>query len=86
MAYAVVQRALSITGLCLCVPLLVCVFFLRDHRLADKQNLDDQNMDEAEIEKGKSTADRTKSEVAFTNDKDYILIFLRRLVRWRSES
>lgn len=78
-AYAEIQRALSITGLSLCVLVLFFCMFLRDHRLTDSQNLDDENVKDEELEKGKTAADRVKSEVAFTNDKDYILDFLKRL-------
>lgn len=78
MAYAEVQRKLSITGLCLCVPMLVWVLLLRDHRLVDSQNLDD----EALLEEGKDTsraAERAKSKVTFTDDKDIILDSVKRI-------
>lgn len=77
MAYAEVQRKLAITGLCLCVPMLLWVLLLRDHRLLDAQNLDD----EAAINGPASDArHQVKSQVTFTNDKDYILDFVKRLV------
>lgn len=76
MAYAEIQRKLAITGLCLCVPMLVWVLLLRDHRLTDSQNLDD----EAAVEEGKTPAENTRTRVAFTDDKDYILDFIKRLI------
>lgn len=79
LAYAQVQRNLSITGLCLCVPILAFAFLLRDHRLVDKQNLDDDAF--VDVEKNESTANRKKTEMTFTNDKDYVLIFVKRLFR-----
>ena len=39
-AYNAVQRLLCITGVCLCVPFLVCALSLRNPRLGDKQSLD----------------------------------------------
>lgn len=80
MAYAEIQKALSITGLCLCVPILVAIFFLRDHILIDAQNLDDENITSESLEKGRTSADRVESKAAFTNDKDYILDFLKSLI------
>ncbi|QRG39236.1 hypothetical protein FDK38_003664 [Candidozyma auris] len=77
LGYAQVQKYLSITALCLTVPVVIFAFLLRDHRLGDKQNLDDETFDDAEM--GKSLADKTKTTVSFTNDKDYILIFLKKL-------
>lgn len=78
MAYADIQRKLSITGLCLCVPMLIWIMFLRDHRLSDAQNLDDESV----LEKGgvEKVAERSKSRMLFTEDKDYILDFLKKLV------
>lgn len=68
-AYAHVQRQLAITGLCLCVPLLVLTFFLRDHKLEDRHNLaDDPEKAEARIGK-----------VSFTDDNDPILNFIKRV-------
>ncbi|QEL61599.1 hypothetical protein CJJ09_003746 [Candidozyma auris] len=78
LGYAQVQKYLSITALCLTVPVVIFALLLRDHRLGDKQNLDDETFDDAEM--GKSLADKTKTTVSFTNDKDYILIFLKKLI------
>lgn len=52
--------------------------FLRDHRLSDAQNLDDESV----LEKGgvEKVAERSKSRMLFTEDKDYILDFLKKLV------
>lgn len=53
-AYRVVQRILSIVGLCFCVTLLLSAFFLRDHRLENAVALEDvdekssRNSDELE--------------------------------------
>lgn len=41
LAYAEVQKKLCITGLCLCVPLLVASLFLRNHYLESVQSLDE---------------------------------------------
>ncbi|KAF3985214.1 hypothetical protein FT662_05289 [Candidozyma haemuli var. vulneris] len=78
LAYAEVQKYLSITALCLTVPVLIFALLLRDHRLGDAQNLDDETL--VDDEKHKSLADKTKTTVSFTNDKDYILIYLKKLV------
>lgn len=76
LAYAEVQRNLAIIGLCLCVPMLVWVLLLRDHRLLDAQNLDD----EAAMTESSKPGQQVKSQVSFTNDKDFILDFIKRLV------
>uniref|UniRef100_A0A0L0NSE2 Major facilitator superfamily (MFS) profile domain-containing protein n=1 Tax=Candidozyma auris TaxID=498019 RepID=A0A0L0NSE2_CANAR len=78
LAYAEVQKNLCITGLCLCVPLLVLVLFLRDHKLSEAQNLDDEVL----LATGKDSekaGEVKKSQVIFRNDNDYILTFLKRL-------
>lgn len=70
LAYAVVQKQLSITGLCLCVPLLVFTFFLRNHKLEDRQNLADD---------GEETGVATGNQrVIINNDKDVFLSFLKK--------
>lgn len=79
MAYAEIQRKLSIVGVCLCVVLLVCVLLLRDHVLPESQNLGDADMKTSDPEQAKEAAIRNKSRVVFTDDKDYILIYLRKL-------
>lgn len=72
MAYAEVQRNLAITGLCLCVPMLVWVLLLRDHGLLDAQNLDDEA---AANGSASELGQQAKPGVAFTDDKDLILDF-----------
>lgn len=79
MAYAEIQRKLSIVGLCLCVVLLVIIFFLRDHRLPDAQNIGDDSSSVSDTERGEKTAKRDKSQVVFTDDHDYILDFVKQL-------
>ncbi|GBL50778.1 hypothetical_protein [Candidozyma auris] len=79
MAYAEIQRKLSIVGVCLCVVLLVCVLLLRDHVLPESQNLGDADMKTSDPEQAKEAAIRNKSRVVFTDDKDYILIYLKKL-------
>lgn len=45
-AYSHVQRLLSIIGVCLCVPLLIATFGLRDHRLESVQSLEQKKVEE----------------------------------------
>lgn len=79
-AYAVIQRKLSIVGVCLCVPMLICILLLRDHKLVDSQNLDDERVKLAITDEEKNAAEREKSQIVFKNDKDYISDFLRKMV------
>lgn len=77
LAYAELQKRLCITGLCLCVPLLVWVFCLRDNRLADAQNLDDEAL--LTLGEGVERAGEVKrSQVIFKEDDDIILKFLKK--------
>uniref|UniRef100_A0A0L0NSF7 Major facilitator superfamily (MFS) profile domain-containing protein n=1 Tax=Candidozyma auris TaxID=498019 RepID=A0A0L0NSF7_CANAR len=83
LAYASVQKKLSITALCFCVPLLLCILVLRDHRLTDTQNLADvkevgENVDP---EKNVQLALSKKSQVIFKDDDDHILNFIRKVLR-----
>lgn len=82
LAYASVQRKLCIVAICLCVPMLGFILLLRDHRLEDTQNLDDLKAvgDIGDQEKAMKVAKRDKAQIVFKNDKDYILIWLKRLV------
>lgn len=84
-AYAEIQKKLCITGLCLCAPMFVWIFLLRDHRLADAQNLDDEVL----LAEGKNTdeaAERKKSQVVFTDDKDYIMDFVKKIFGRKASS
>lgn len=77
LAYAELQKRLCITGLCLCVPLLVLVFCLRDNVLADAQNLDDEAL--LTLGEGLERAGEVKrSQVIFKEDDDVILKFLKK--------
>lgn len=78
-AYAVVQRQLSIVALCLCVPMLGFIILLRDHRLTDTQNLDDLNV--ADPEKASNIVEREKTQIVLKDDKDYIMIWIKKLLR-----
>ncbi|KAF3987324.1 hypothetical protein FT663_02935 [Candidozyma haemuli var. vulneris] len=86
MAYAELQRKLSIVGVCLCVPLLVWVLLMRDHRLPDTQNFGDLDPSLSDQENAKKAAERDKSQIVFSDDKDYILDFLKRMVGIKPKS
>lgn len=79
-AYAVIQRKLSIVGVCLCVPMLILILLLRDHKLVDSQNLDDEKLKLATKDHEKNVAEREKSQIVFKDDNDHILNFLRKIV------
>lgn len=72
LAYAQVQKYLCIVGLCLCVPLFLFTFVLRDHYLEDQQSLE-----EVVDEKG---GIKREGQILFKNDDDMILNFLKKLV------
>ncbi|KAF3987971.1 hypothetical protein FT663_03500 [Candidozyma haemuli var. vulneris] len=76
LAYAELQKRLCITGLCLCVPLLVWVFCLRDNKLADSQNLDDEAL--LMSEGAEKAGEVKKSQVVFKEDDDIILNFIKK--------
>lgn len=80
MAYAEIQKRLCITGLCLCVPMFLWIIFLRDHRLSDVQNLDDESLI-AQGKNGEVVAERKTSKAAFTDDRDVILDYLKKIFR-----
>lgn len=73
-AYASVQRKLCITGLCLCVPLLVASMFLRNHYLETVQSLDNAHRGEG-VHGDK--LDITDTVVVNNYDKDPIVDFLK---------
>lgn len=77
-AYAVIQRQLSIVAVCLCVPILVFILLLRDHRLTETQNLDDLNV--ADPEKASNIVEREKTQIVFKDDKDYIMIGMKKVL------
>lgn len=77
-AYAAIQRKLSIVGLCLCVPILVFILLLRNHKLVDSQNMDDEKQKLQNADYEKNAAEREKSQIIFKDDEDPILNFLRR--------
>lgn len=70
LAYANIQRKLCIVGICLCVPLLVFAFFLRNHYLTNAQSLDENHQSEG-IKGGK----RANKNVIVVNDYDDDPIF-----------
>lgn len=77
LAYAHVQRKLCIVGLCLCVPLLVVSFFLRDHKLEAVQSLDETHNEGQHGEKKFN-----KGAVVVNDfDKDPIVDFFKRIFR-----
>lgn len=73
LAYADVQRNLCIVGLCLCVPLLIFTFFLRDHYLVDQQSLDDFVDDRGII--------KSEGKILFIDDDDVILDAMKRVIK-----
>lgn len=73
LAYADVQKKLCIVGLCLCVPLLVIAFFLRDHKLGDVQSWEEE--DDSEKADGKKGG-----KMVFTNDDDPLFRLCRKVV------
>lgn len=77
-AYAAIQRKLSIVGLCLCVPILVFILLLRNHKLVDSQNMDDEKQKLQNTDDEKNAAERETSQIIFKDDEDPILNFLRR--------
>lgn len=72
LAYAEVQKNLCVVGLCLCVPLLVFTFFLRDHFLTEQQSLDDFVDEKGNI--------KSEGRIIFKNDDDKILNFMKKAV------
>lgn len=79
LAYADVQKKLCITGLCLCVPLLVASLFLRNHYLESVQSLDEAHSHAEGIHGDKSAIDDTV--VVNNYDHDPIADFFKRLFR-----
>lgn len=54
--YRKVQKILMIVSICLCVPMLISAFFLKDHKLGNAQSIDDVE----EIEKDDDFVDFMK--------------------------
>lgn len=77
LAYASVQRYLCIVGLCLCVPLFLFTFVLRDHYLEDMQSLEDVVDEKGGI--------RREGQILFTDDDDKILNFIKRVFGIKSK-
>lgn len=66
-AYRDLQFVLILVALCLCIPLIACAFFLRDHRLGDVQSIEDVEQFEVNdsiMNLFKSFGGRTKAEKA----------------------
>lgn len=76
LAYANIQRILSLIGLILCFPLFVYTLFLRDHRLDSVQSLG------LTLDKEKGDVDSKHPEVVLNNyDDDWIYNKLRSLFK-----
>lgn len=82
LAYASVQKKLCITGLVLCVPMLVASLFLRNHYLENVQSLDEAH---SPVEGVRGDKDAINDTIVVNNyDKDPIADFFKSLIKRKS--
>lgn len=82
LAYAKTQRILCIIGLCLCFPLLLSTFFLRDHKLESVQSLElaHHNDSKEGVVKGEG-GEIDGAVVVNKYDDDYIVMGMKKLFK-----